>query len=200
MQNAKCKMQNAEEQTSNPIQNPKSKIQNDVQPEPETRDPDPELDEAEARETFWKNVNKSVGRLGETLGGKAGVLSHYPILAMGFIGIGVVCRRYWPRTVKTMAMMTLAAFLTLVVVRAIFEDRGRLMYANSDLLVVGPLLLYWAGAWLRTKHGPVMWGIVIGLLAFSMVVSLIGAAEPTPPGGFKAYTAWEAGRGLLRGK
>jgi len=60
------------------------------------------------------------------------------------------------------------------------------------LLVVSPLLLFCAGAWLRRTHSSLVWtfaGIAAGV---SVVITLIGATRPAPPGGYQHYTAAEA--------
>jgi len=61
-------------------------------------------------------------------------------------------------------------------------------YAIAPLVVFLPILLFWSGAWLRRRHHPAVWTIINVLLAFSVVVTLIGATDPTPPAGYDRYT------------
>src|SRR5208282_713823 len=61
-------------------------------------------------------------------------------------------------------------------------------FANRSLLVFSPILFFWTGAWLRRSHHPAVWWIAGILLAFSILVSLIGATDPLPRGGYDRYT------------
>ena len=65
-------------------------------------------------------------------------------------------------------------------------------------MVFLPLTVFWAGVWLRRRHRPASWALAGVLLAFSMVVSLVGATGPLPPEGFNGYTAAGAVRNLVR--
>jgi hypothetical protein len=56
------------------------------------------------------------------------------------------------------------------------------------MLIFLPLLLFWAGAWLRRPHQPAVWSIAGALLGFSIFVSLIGATDPMPRAGYSQYT------------
>jgi len=55
-----------------------------------------------------------------------------------------------------------------------------------------PILLFWAGAWLRRPHRPLIWAAAALLLAFSIIVSLIGTTDPMPRDGYNGYTALAA--------
>ena len=54
------------------------------------------------------------------------------------------------------------------------------------------LLLFWAGAWLRREHSPLVWTATAAVFAFSMIVSLVGMTEPYPRDGYDRYTAAQA--------
>ena len=41
-----------------------------------------------------------------------------------------------------------------------------------------PLLLFWAGAWLRKQHHPITWSLAALALLFSIGVSLLGTTSP----------------------
>ena len=71
------------------------------------------------------------------------------------------------------------------------------MFAAQWFIVFGPLLLFWAGAWLRRSHSLAMWVAVGVLLTFSIAVSLVGATGPLPRDGFDRYTAAGALGNLL---
>jgi hypothetical protein len=72
------------------------------------------------------------------------------------------------------------------------------MFATRWFIVFMPLVLFWAGAWLRRQHHPVVWSSAAVLLAFSITVSLIGATDPFPRDGFDNYTVVEAAEQLLQ--
>ena len=71
------------------------------------------------------------------------------------------------------------------------------MFGTRWFVVFLPLTVFWAGVWLRRRHRPVSWALAGVLLAFSMVVSLIGATGPIPRDGFNVYTAAGAVRNLV---
>ena len=62
------------------------------------------------------------------------------------------------------------------------------MYANRWFILFLPLLLFWAGTWLRQKHRGSTWMIAITFLVFSVTVTMIGATDPMPRDGYPAYT------------
>ena len=63
------------------------------------------------------------------------------------------------------------------------------MFANRWFVVFLPLTLFWCGAWVRRRHHWAVWTGAAGLLIFSIAVSLIGATDPLPRGGYDSYTA-----------
>jgi len=66
------------------------------------------------------------------------------------------------------------------------------MFANRWFVAFLPLVLFWLGAWLRLRHRVVTWVFGALLLIFSVGVSLVGATDPLPRGGYDRYTAREA--------
>src|SRR5690606_38179473 len=63
------------------------------------------------------------------------------------------------------------------------------MFAVRWFIVFTPLLLFWAGAWMRRNHRPLSWALVGILAVFSVTVSLIGATYPLPRNGYSGYSA-----------
>lgn len=125
--------------------------------------------------------------------GDHGVFSHYPVLLFGAVGTFMLMHRHWPEAVKWLAAGTmLAAVLAVAAValsRADLFDAG---YATRWFVAFSPLLLFWAGAWLRKPHGRATWAIAAALAAFSVATGMIGAARPMPPDGYSGYTAASA--------
>jgi hypothetical protein len=145
---------------------------------------------AAAAPALWK-------RVAGALFGAHGVLSHFPILLLGVAGVGMVMHRHWPTAAKVLASATCAGALLLIVVysadRPEWKDWRDAMFAARWFVVFAPLVLFWAGAWLRRKHRPATWVTAAVLLTFSLFVSVIGAvAGPLPQEGFDHYTAAEA--------
>jgi hypothetical protein len=136
-------------------------------------------------------------RLAGALFGAHGVLSHFPVLLLGVAGVGMVMHRHWPTAAKVLASATCAGALLLIVVysadRPEWKDWRDAMFAARWFVVFTPLVLFWAGAWLRRKHRPGVWASAAVLMAFSLFVSVVGAvAGPLPQEGFDHYTAAEA--------
>jgi hypothetical protein len=57
-------------------------------------------------------------------------------------------------------------------------DWTQAMFGPRWFIVFLPLVLFWAGAWLRKRHHVVTWSVAGILLVFSVTVSVIGAAAP----------------------
>ncbi len=136
-------------------------------------------------------------RLGGALFGSHGVFSHFPVLLLGVVGVGMVMHRHWPRPAKVLASATVAGAVFLVVAYAVhrpdWRDWRDAMFAARWFVVFGPLMLFWAGAWLRRPHRAAAWVAAGVLLAFSTGVSILGAtAGPLPHDGFDHYTAADA--------
>jgi hypothetical protein len=140
----------------------------------------------------------AVGRTLVALFGSHGLLSHFPVVIFGLVGMGAVMHRHWPGTTKALAAGTAIAAVAVVAafVNGSLDDAG-LMFANRYFLVFLPMTVFWAGAWLRRKHLPVAWSTAGVLLAFSIIVSLLGATDPLPRTGYDRYTAASAFRHLI---
>jgi len=134
----------------------------------------------------------------QSLFGPHGLLLHFPAIILGFLGIASVSRRHWPMTTKCLAIATFAGAVSVVVAYSLTraDSRGA-MFANRWFIVFLPLTLYWMGAWLRRPHGIFAWSAAGLLLAFSIAVSLLGATDPLPRGGYDRYTAAAAAQRLF---
>ncbi len=125
--------------------------------------------------------------------GAHGLLSHFPAVLLGIVGVGTVLRRHWPIATKTLAVITVVAGVAIIGGYIVFDpDWRQPMFSVRWFVIFVPLLLFWAGAWLRTTHHRVTWAVAAMLLAFSTATSLIGATNPfvsSPAGQYTAYTA-----------
>jgi hypothetical protein len=155
-------------------------------------------DEEDVRPSLLAMVGNETGRLFDALLGSHGLLSHFPALILGGWGIASVLHRHWPGRVKAMALLTACGAVTVVIwIAATGPSDPMLMYANRFFIPFSPLLLYWAGAWLRQSHRPAVWGTAGGLIIFSVFVGVLGAINPYPPAGYDRYTPVAAMHHLL---
>jgi hypothetical protein len=131
------------------------------------------------------------------------MLSHFPVLLMGLIGVSMVMHRHWPPPAKVLASASVAGAVFLIISYSVHHRQWRdwkdAMFAARWFIVFAPLLFFWAGAWLRRGHRPISWALAALLLAFSITVSIIGATGPAPREGFEHYTAADALMNLLDG-
>jgi hypothetical protein len=145
--------------------------------------------------TGWVHATLlATARVVGALLGSHGVFSHFPVLLVGLAGISLVLRRHWPIATKVMAAVTLAGGAVIVLTYALSPSDGpsaAAMFGPRWSIVFLPLLLFWAGAWLRRQHRPITWVAAGCLLVFSMSVSLIGTTAPflVAPGRYTAVTA-----------
>ncbi|HEX8912045.1 MAG TPA: hypothetical protein VF796_06765, partial [Humisphaera sp.] len=100
---------------------------------------------------------------------------------------------------------TLAGVVFLVVAYAVHRPPAPAgwrdaMFASRWFVVFGPLLFYWAGAWVRRPHGPVTWSVAGVMVAFSLAAGVIGAVNPWPRDGYREYTVIEAGERMWSGE
>jgi hypothetical protein len=144
-------------------------------------------------------VMTAVGDLTSTLFGSHGLLSHFPVLALAIFGIAAVMHRHWPTPTKMLAGVTAgASLLILLATSAGLDPRAGDAFASRWFVVFSPALFFWCGAWLRRSHRPGSWAIVGTLLGFSVIVSLLGATDPLPVGGYQQeYTPLAALRTLV---
>ena len=166
---------------------------------PEPRTPNPDLDDELEPASAWASFWAGMGRVATAFIGRNGVLSHFPVVVLGIIGVTMVMHRHWPATTKVLATATLAGGLAIIVLYALRAmDWSQAMFGTRWFVVFLPLTVFWAGVWLRRRHRPASWAMAGVLLAFSTIVSLIGATGPFPRGGFEVYTAAGAARNLVR--
>ena len=132
--------------------------------------------------------------------GSHGLLSHFPILIVGMVGVASVMHRHWPVTTKMLAVITTTGAL-IVILRYVYLpiDWRWAMFGCRWFVVFLPLVLFWSGAWLRKPHHPATWAVVGVLLTYSVVVSLLGATDPMPHRGYDRYTVVGVVRNLVKG-
>ena len=124
--------------------------------------------------------------------GTHGIFSHFPVLILGVMGITLVLRRHWPIATKTMAAITLVGGGVILIGFVVWRANwNAYMFGPRWSIVFLPLLLFWAGAWLRKKHHPIIWCMAVLLLTYSIGVSLIGTTAPfiNAPGRYTAAAA-----------
>ncbi len=144
--------------------------------------------------TFWHFVGRGSVRVLAAFFGGHGVLSHFPVLVLGIVGVSLIMHRHWPAATKMMAAATLGGALIVMLIYSLSRSDARdAMFATRWFVVFLPLVLFWSGAWLRRSHRPGTWVLAGILLAFSVGVSLLGATGPLPRDGFDRYTYTVAG-------
>jgi hypothetical protein len=143
--------------------------------------------------SIWLAVGDAVARVLDALFGGHGLLSHFPVLIVGVLGVFAIMHRHWPMTSKMLGAATLigAAIILLAFVLATPAGTGS-MFAARWFIVFLPLLLFWSGAWMRKHHHPAAWGLAGVALLFSAGVSLIGATNPFPRDGYNRYSVAQA--------
>lgn len=161
--------------------------------------PGEEEDFAPAPPGTWQLTGVFLGRLSGAFLGSHGLLSHFPVLIFGIAGVASVMHRHWPSSTKTLAVVTCVG-ASIVMLRYVWLpiDWRWAMFAVRWYVIFLPLVLFWAGAWMRKSHHPLTWTIAGVLLAFSTAVSIIGATNPMPRDGYNRYTAAAALRSLAR--
>ncbi len=158
--------------------------------------PDEEDDEAPG---FWRLTGRRIVKVLGALFGAHGIFSHFPILLAGIVGVSLVMHRHWPATTKIMAASTLAGASVVIIIYAMIRpDAHEAMFATQWFVVFLPLVLFWAGVWLRRPHHQATWIAAAVLLIFSVSVSIIGATGPLPRDGFDRYSVVEALQNLRK--
>jgi hypothetical protein len=156
---------------------------------------DEEFSDASAWQPLWSGLS----RVAAAFFGRHGVLSHFPVVLLGMIGVTMVMHRHWPSTTKVLAAGTLVGGGVIIVLYALRAvDWTQAMFGTRWFVVFLPLTVFWAGVWLRRRHRTVSWVTAGMLLGFSVTVSLLGATGPLPRDGFPTYTAAGAARNLVR--
>ena len=131
--------------------------------------------------------------------GPHGLLSHFPVLLFGVGGIFVVLHRHWPVPLKTLAVVAFVGGLTVIGIYVVLNpDFAQPMFSTRWFVLFLPLVIFFAGAWVRRQHHPVLWGVAGTLAGFSIVVSLLGAAAPFTPSKQGEYTVYAAVRQILK--
>jgi len=161
--------------------------------------PEEDADDVIARSSAWSSFIFTCDWLTTALVGSHGLLSHFPILLLGVGGVGAVMHRHWPAPVKVLAGISLAsATAAMILFCWIKRDWQDANFAISWFVPLLPLLLFWTGAWARRTHGQAAWIFAGVLLAWSVLVALIGTTNPVPREGYDGYTAGEALIRLVR--
>ncbi len=140
--------------------------------------------------SVWLDMGSYIGRTLETLLGAHGLLSHYPMIILGLIGMSAILHRHWPGSIKMLAGATLLGGIWIILSLAQRDsERGELGFAQPQFSLFVPLSLFWIGAWLRKGHRPVSWVLAGLLLGVSLTLSVIGASDPMPRDGYGGYSA-----------
>jgi hypothetical protein len=148
--------------------------------------------------TFWQKITRELGSFAWALIGEHGLLVHFPVVILGIAGMFAVMHRHWPLTTKILAADSAVAALIAIIVFSLSRyGPATAAFGNRWLIVFLPFLFFWAGAWLRRPHKAPAWAIAAILLTFSTLVSLIGATDPMPAGGYSKYTAISALKDLV---
>ena len=153
-----------------------------------------------APQSAWQALGAGLGRVASAFFGRHGVLSHFPVVLLGILGVTMVMHRHWPSTTKVLATATLVGGLAMILLYAFRAlDWAQAMFGTRWFVAFLPLTVFWTGVWLRRRHRPASWALAGVLLAFSVAVSLLGATGPLPRDGFHTYTAAGAARNLAHG-
>ncbi len=139
--------------------------------------------------TLWQMTGFYLGRLFAAFFGTHGLLTHFPVLIFGIVGVASVMHRHWPATTKMLAIATTAGALIVILHYVLMPlDWRWAMFGSRWFVVFLPLVLFWSGAWIRKSHHPATWAVAIVLLVFSIIVSLLGATDPMPRNGYDRYS------------
>jgi hypothetical protein len=161
---------------------------------------DLEADDQSFIKQFFDRAGDCIGKVMSGLIGEHGILSHFPVLIVGVFGVFAVMHRHWPTPVKLMAGAALVGGAVILIgVSLTRVDWNGAMFANRFLVVFLPLLMFWAGAWVRRPHSAMSWSLAGIALMASIFVSIIGSTDPYPRGGFDRYTATQAFSRLIHG-
>ena len=130
--------------------------------------------------------------------GAHGLLSHFPALCLGLAGIWAVLRGHWPVATKALATVTIVGAAAVVgIYAAAGADWDQPMFAARWFIVFTPLLMFWAGAWLRRGHKAWAWTAAACVVGFSVMAGLAGAAAPFTRAAAGQYTLAAAVRDIF---
>lgn len=139
----------------------------------------------------------AVVRALDGLVGSRGLLSHFPALCIGAAGICLVIRGHWPAATKTLAIVTALGAAAIVGIYAAGADWSQPMFAARWFIVFTPLMMLWAGAWLRRRHRPWTWALAACALGLSAIIGTAGAAAPFTRAAPGQYTLAAAARDIF---
>lgn len=133
-----------------------------------------------SEKSAWLAVGQFVNRLfGATLA-PSGWVGRFPALVMGMAGVVLVLRRHWAASLKLLAGGALGgATITLIATASATPQTAAALSAG----VFMPILLFWAGAWLRRPHRTAGWVTALVLVAFSVIMTFVTALWPAGRGG-----------------
>ena len=127
------------------------------------------------------NLARTAWRLIQCLLGDHGLLTNFPVFVFAIAGLTAVLHRHWPAVMKALALTTVfAAAVDALMYVHFASGLPQPMFANRFFIAFSPMLLFWAGAWIRRSHHPMTWAACALLLGISVIVSLIGAFNPLP--------------------
>jgi hypothetical protein len=155
-------------------------------------------DEADAEaapsaiQATWAHVAGVIGGILEAAVGGHGLLSHFPILAVGVLGAILALHRNWTGATKALAAVTLFSGALLVGAYSLQEPMPVTSYGAPWFVATAPVVLLWAGVWLKRSHRTQSWVTASCVLAFSVVVSIVGMVDPAPRNGYRGYSFAEA--------
>jgi hypothetical protein len=125
--------------------------------------------------------------------GEQGVLSHYPVVALGIVGATLALRRHWAETTKALAGITLLSAVVLLAGYWIWAGPNeRDTYGPAWVAPLLPLVMLWAGAWLRPHHRRQSWVLASTVLGVSLISVAIGMLDVPPARGYRGYSLAEA--------
>lgn len=151
-----------------------------------------EDEEAPPDDTFGAATLRFADRVAAVFVGRFGVFTHVPLLLVGAAGVCVMLFRHWPRATRALAAASLVGVLVPLVLWTLGPPRGgERMFGPLPVLAPAPLLLFWAGVFLRNSWvGSRVPQLAIGgwlLAVLSLAIGVIGSLHPYPRGGFSTY-------------
>ena len=148
--------------------------------------------------TGWHAWVRPVTRLIGCLFGAPGLLTPFPGLIVGGLGMVGVLRGNWPGPIRAVAISSaVGAILIMLAYSLTWADVRGAMFANRWFVAFLPLTLFWAGGWIRREHHYLQWTAACVLLIFSVGVGVVGATDPLPRDGYDQYTAAAAAQKLF---
>lgn len=152
------------------------------------------LDDNETFDTpTWLAIGRGVSRMVLFTLGAHGIFSHFPILVLGLAGVLLVMHRHWARWTKFLAAITLLGMLGHLILKSCLKtDLVDNAFSAARWVAFMPMLMFWAGAFLRRQHGIWMWLLTSLLLALSVTIAVLGMTNPDPADGYTRFTATEA--------